>query len=78
VQPVCVADCERHAEDLLEPRCGREVRSEVRSGLAKVLGSDAVTDAIRKELKRTTGQKVEAADIKKLLADTVVRPECLS
>ncbi|MEO5575051.1 MAG: hypothetical protein ABIR67_10660 [Gaiellaceae bacterium] len=45
--------------------------------LANVLGSDAVTDAIRKELKRTTGQKVEGADVKRLLRETVLRPECL-
>jgi predicted type IV restriction endonuclease len=45
--------------------------------LARVLGSDAVTEAIRKELKRTTSQKVEAAEIKRLLAETVIRPECL-
>lgn len=45
--------------------------------LATVLGSDTVTDAIRKELKRTTGQKVEGADVKRLLRETVLRPECL-
>lgn len=45
--------------------------------LARVLDSDAVTEAIRKELKRATGQKVEAAEIRKLLAETVIRPECL-
>jgi predicted type IV restriction endonuclease len=45
--------------------------------LAIVLTSDAVTEAVRKELRRTTGQKVEAAEIKKLLTETVMRPECL-
>jgi hypothetical protein len=45
--------------------------------LAAVLGSDAVTDAIRKELRRTTGQKVAGADVKRLLRETVLRPECL-
>lgn len=45
--------------------------------LARVLDSDAVTEAIRKELKRATGQKVEAVEIRKLLAETVIRPECL-
>ena len=45
--------------------------------LASVITSPAVTEAIRKELKRTTGQKVEAADVKRLLQETVVRPECL-
>ena len=45
--------------------------------LASVLVSDAVAEAIRKELKRTTKQKVEAADVKRLLRETVLRPECL-
>jgi hypothetical protein len=45
--------------------------------LASVIISPAVTEAIRKELRRTTGQKVEAIEIKRLLAETVVRPECL-
>lgn len=44
--------------------------------LAAVMVSAAVTEAVRKELRRTTGQKVDAAEIKRLLAETVVRPEC--
>ena len=51
-------------------------RAQSPKSLAKVLGSDAVTEAIRKELKRTTNQKVERAEIARLLKETVVRPEC--
>ena len=45
--------------------------------LAKVLCSDNVLSAIRKELKRTTGQAVVETDVRRLLKDTVLRPECL-
>jgi predicted type IV restriction endonuclease len=45
--------------------------------LAKVLCSDSVVTAIRKELKRTTGQSVTEPEVAKLLMDTVLRPECL-
>lgn len=45
--------------------------------LAKVLCSDAVVTAIRKELKRTTGQSVTDVEIVRLLNETVLRPECL-
>lgn len=45
--------------------------------LARVLCSENVVTAIRKELKRTTGQSVTDAEILKLLNATVLRPECL-
>lgn len=45
--------------------------------LAKVLCSHSVASAIRKELKKSTGQQVEIADVIKLLQDTVLKPECL-
>ena len=45
--------------------------------LAKILCSDNVVLAIRKELKRTTGQAVTDASVIKLLRDTVLKPECL-
>ena len=45
--------------------------------LARVLCSDTVVTAIRKELKRTTGQSVIDAEIVRLLKETVLRPECL-
>jgi hypothetical protein len=44
--------------------------------LATVLTSDSVTEAIRKELRRQTGQRVETGDIEHLLRETVLRPEC--
>src|SRR6185369_4632471 len=46
--------------------------------LAKVLCSDSVVTAIRKELKRTTGQSVTEPEVAKLLNATVLRPECLN
>jgi predicted type IV restriction endonuclease len=45
--------------------------------IAKVLCSDAVADAIRKELKRQTEQQITNAEVIQLLKDTVLRPECL-
>jgi hypothetical protein len=45
--------------------------------LATVLTSDSVTEAIRKELRRQTGQRVDGGEIARLLRDTVLRPECL-
>lgn len=45
--------------------------------LAKVLCSENVLSAIRKELKRTTGQAVTEPDVLRLLKDTVLKPECL-
>ena len=45
--------------------------------LAKVLTSESVVMAIRKELKRTTGQAVTDPEVVKLLNTTVLRPECL-
>ena len=45
--------------------------------LAKVLCSNNVITAIRKELRRTTGQSVTDAEIVRLIDETVLRPECL-
>ncbi len=61
----------RQIDDLWKARRAQSPKS-----LAKVLASDAVTEAIRKELRRTTGQKVERVEIARLLKETVVRPEC--
>ncbi len=61
----------RQIDDLWKARRAQSPKS-----LASVLGSDAVTDAIRKELRRSTGQNVERAEIARLLKETVVRPEC--
>ncbi len=52
-------------------------RAQSPKSLASVIVSDAVTEAIRKELRRSTGQNVDRAQIARLLRDTVVRPECL-
>jgi len=45
--------------------------------LAKVLRSEKVVDAIRKELWRQTEHRASAEDIVDLLEQTVLRPECL-
>lgn len=45
--------------------------------LARVLCSDNVVTAIRKELKRTTGQSVTEVEIVRLLKETVLVPACL-
>jgi len=46
--------------------------------LARVLCSENVVTAIRKELKRTTGQSVTDPEVVRLLNATVLRPECLN
>jgi predicted type IV restriction endonuclease len=46
--------------------------------LARVLCSENVVTAIRKELKRMTGQSVTDAEIIRLLNQTVLRSECLN
>jgi hypothetical protein len=45
--------------------------------LASILSRPAVTDAIRKELRRQTKQNVDPDEIARLLKETVIRPECL-
>lgn len=45
--------------------------------LGKALSSAAVADTVRKELRRTTGQNIEAKEIMRLVRETVLRPECL-
>ncbi len=45
--------------------------------LAKVLASEAVLTAIRKELRRTTGQNVDVVELGRILRETALRPECL-
>jgi hypothetical protein len=47
------------------------------TSLAQVLVSDNVTEAIRKELWRQTGHRVDTAEIVRLLTDTVLRPASL-
>jgi predicted type IV restriction endonuclease len=45
--------------------------------LARVLCSDNVVTAIRKELRRTTGQSITDTEVVRLLNATVLRPECI-
>jgi predicted type IV restriction endonuclease len=46
--------------------------------LAEVLTSEPVADQIRKELRRRTGHNASAADLVRLLRETVLKPECLA
>lgn len=52
-------------------------RATAPKSLADVLVSDPVTEAVRKELRRRTGQRVEPKEIQRLLRGTVIRPDCL-
>lgn len=53
-------------------------RATAPKSLANVVLSEAVTESIRKELRRTTGQNVEGSEISRLMKDTVLRPECFT
>jgi len=44
--------------------------------LANVITSDAVVEAVRKELRRQTSHRAETNDVRALLRETVIRPEC--
>jgi predicted type IV restriction endonuclease len=46
--------------------------------LANVVLTPAVADTIRKELRRSTGQNIEASEIVRLMRETVIRPECFT
>jgi predicted type IV restriction endonuclease len=46
--------------------------------LADTVLSETVAEAVRKELRRRTGQNVEATEIARLLRETVLRVECLA
>lgn len=61
----------RQIDDLWKARRATSPQS-----LAAVLNSEPVLTAIRKELRRETGHKVEETEISELLRDTVLRPEC--
>lgn len=47
------------------------------TSLARIVCSESVVDAVRKELRRQSGHNVDAVEIAKLLRDTVIRPEAL-
>lgn len=51
-------------------------RATAPKSLAQVLISDPVAEAVRKELRRKTGQRVDRAEIARLLRDTVIHPDC--
>jgi predicted type IV restriction endonuclease len=61
----------RALDDLWKAKAATSPKS-----LGKVLGSQPVLDAIRKELRRSTGQTVDTKDLHKLILQTVLRPEC--
>lgn len=44
--------------------------------VAKAIMNEDVTAAIRRALKRSTGQNIEVDDIKRILRTSVLRPEC--
>lgn len=44
--------------------------------LAGALLTDSVATAVRRELRRSTGQQIETEEIIRLLRETVIRPEC--
>jgi hypothetical protein len=46
--------------------------------LAEVLTSASVTEAIRKELRRRTGQRLEPTEVVSLLNERVIKPEALA
>lgn len=46
------------------------------TSLATAVVSMPVVKSIRKELRRTTGQNIDNAEIERLLLQTVIRPEC--
>jgi len=62
----------RQIDELWQARRATAPRS-----LAGVLLSDTVTEAVRKELRRRTGQRVEREEVERLLRETVIRPDCL-
>ena len=61
----------RQIDELWKAKRAQSPRS-----LASVVVSAPVVEVVRRELKRSTGQKVETGDITRLLKETVLRPEC--
>jgi len=62
----------RQIDELWKAKAATSPRS-----LGKVLSTPTVLDAVRKELRRSTGQNIEVAELERLLRETVLRPECL-
>jgi hypothetical protein len=46
--------------------------------LADTVLSESVAEAVRKELRRRTGQNIETTEIARLLRETVLRVECFT
>lgn len=61
----------RAIDDLWKAKAATSPKS-----LGKALVSDPVVEAVRKELRRSTGQGVDSKEIRRLLTETVLRPEC--
>ncbi len=62
----------RQIDELWKARRATSPRS-----LAQALLSPALTEALRKELRRSTGHRVDAAELARLLEETVLRPDLL-
>lgn len=54
----------------------RAKRATSPKSLAQILSSEAVANAVRKELYRATRHTIENAEVTRLLRETVIRPEC--
>jgi predicted type IV restriction endonuclease len=54
----------------------KAVQATCPKSLAQILVSDPIAEAIRKELRRRTGHAIEVGEVKKLLQDTVLKPQC--
>lgn len=61
----------RFIDDLWKTKAASSPKS-----IANVLMSEPVTKAIKAELRRQTGQKIEEAQIVSILRDTILRREC--
>ena len=55
----------------------QQQRATCPQSLGKALVSESVLEALRKQLWRETGYKVDAPELLKLLENTVLRPDCL-
>ncbi|RDI73326.1 Type I restriction enzyme R protein N terminus (HSDR N) [Gaiella occulta] len=62
----------RQIDDLWRARRATSPKS-----IAAVLLSDPVLDAVRKQLRKTTGQNAAASDLRGIIRDSVIRTECM-
>ena len=61
----------RQLEELWKAKQATSPRS-----LGDIVTSDAVVTAIRRELWRKRGHRIDGEDLEKILRETVLRPEC--